>query len=112
MHVGQKVSACQGPARWRKILLFFAKSVLGAVVCALAAAAGGAKAQTVTNTILYQLNQDSSFEEGCIPPCLCPDMVPVPVTGTFLLTPTGYDGLYNVYAVTGVNWRVPMDGAD
>jgi hypothetical protein len=46
------------------------------------------------------------------PPCLCPDMVPVPVTSTFLLTPTGYDGLYNVYAVTSVNWRVPINGAD
>jgi hypothetical protein len=65
--------------------------------CALAAATGGAKGQTVTNTAPYQLK---------------PDMVPVPVTGTFLLTPTGYDGLYNVYAVTSVNWRVPINGAD
>jgi hypothetical protein len=112
MKAGQRVSTCQGPGRWRKILLFLVKSALGAVVCALAAATGDAKAQTVTNAALYQLNQNSSFEEGCIPPCLCPDMVPVPVTGTFLLTPTGYDGLYDVYAVTSLNWRVLINGAD
>jgi hypothetical protein len=112
MNAGQKVSTCDGPALWRKILLFMAKSAVGLAVCAVAAATGGAKAQTVINTALYQLNQDSSFEEGCIPPCLCPDMVPVPVTGTFLLTRTGYDGLYDDYAVTSVNWRVLINGAD
>jgi hypothetical protein len=112
MNAGLKVSTCDGPALWRKILLFVAKSALGVAACALAAATGGAKAQTVTNTALYQVNQDSSFEEGCIPPCLCPDMFPVPVTGTFLLTPTGYDGLYNTYAVTNVKWHVPINGAD
>lgn len=112
MNAGLKVSTFRGPALWPKILLFVAKSAVGLAVCAVAAATGGAKAQTVTNTALYQLNQDSSFEEGCIPPCLCPDIVPVPVTGTFLLTPTGYDGLYDDYAVTSVNWRVLINGAD
>ena len=112
MNAAQEVSTCQGPALWRKLLLLVAKSALAVAACALAAAIGSARAQTVSNTVLYQLNQDSSFEEGCIPPCLCPDMVPVPVTGTFLLTPTGYDGLYNTYAVTNVNWRVPINGVD
>jgi hypothetical protein len=39
-------------------------------------------------------------------------MLGAPVTGTFLLTPSGYDGLYNTYAVTSVNWHVPINGAD
>jgi len=94
-----------------KALSFVAKSVL-VVACALAVATGGANAQTVTNSVLYCLNASSTFEQGCIPPCECPDMLPVPVRGTFWLTPTGYDGLYNNYAVTNVNWRVSLSGSD
>jgi hypothetical protein len=112
MNASTTIARCQGPGFWRKRLLCLAKSALGVAACALAAAAGDAKAQTTTNTVLYGLNPASSFEEGCIPPCECPDLLPVPVTGTFLLTPTGYDPLYNYYAVTNVNWRVSMNGAD
>jgi hypothetical protein len=97
---------------WRKLLLFVAKSALGLAACGLAIAPGSAKAQTVTNPVLYSLNADTSLAQGCIPPCLCPDWLGAPVTGTFLLTPTGYDGLYDTYAVTNVNWRDPFDGTD
>ena len=38
--------------------------------------------------------------------------VPLPVTGTFLLTPTGFDGLFNNYAVTNVNWDVSIGSTD
>ena len=39
-------------------------------------------------------------------------MIPVPVKGTFVLTPTGFDGLFNTYAVTDVNWLVSIGGTD
>jgi hypothetical protein len=87
MNAGRTIARCQGAGLWRKGLLCLAKSALGVAACALAAATGDAKAQTATNTVLYWLNPATTFEEGCIPPCLCPDMLPVPVTGTFLLTP-------------------------
>lgn len=61
---------------------------------------------------IYRLNPDSSFEQGCFPPCLCPVMVDVPVKGTFVLTPTGFDGLFNNYAVDDVRWTVPLDGTN
>jgi hypothetical protein len=112
MNASKTIARCQGPGSWRKRLVCVAKSAVGVAVCSLAAATGDAKAQTATNTVLYWLDKASSFEEGCIPPCECPDMLPVPVTGTFLLTSTGYDPLYSYYAVTNVLWRVSMNGAD
>src|SRR6266487_1655234 len=68
-----------------------------------------ASAQTST---LYRLNKDSTFQQGCFPPCLCPIMIAVPVKGTFVLTPTGFDGLFDTYAVTEVNWVVSIGGAN
>jgi hypothetical protein len=111
MNAWVKDSACQGPALWRRLLRFVAKSAPGVAACALAAATGSATAQTVTNPVLYCLNNDTSFEQGCISPCLCPDMLAAPVTGTFWLTPTGYDGLYATYTATSVNWSVPINGS-
>src|SRR5436189_3056185 len=61
---------------------------------------------------LYRLNKDSTFQQGCFPPCLCPITTPVPVKGTFVLTPTGFDGLFDTYAVTDVNWLVSIGGTD
>src|SRR6266496_1989597 len=72
-------------------------------------ASSHAGAQTGT---LYRLNQDSTFQQGCFAPCLCPIMVAVPVKGTFVLTPTGFDGLFDTYAVTDVNWLVSIGGTD
>ena len=68
-----------------------------------------ASAQTGT---LYRLNQDSAFQQGCFPPCLCPIMIAVPVRGTLVLTPTGFDGLFNTYAVSDVNWIVSIGGTE
>src|SRR5881396_220630 len=73
--------------------------------------AGSTPASAQTST-LYRLNKDSTFQQGCFPPCLCPIMIAVPVKGTFVLTPTGFDGLFNTYAVTDVNWLVSIGGTD
>ena len=103
MNAGQKVSTCDGPALWRKILLFVAKSAVVLAASALASVSGAANAQTVTITALYRLDKDSSFEQGCFPPCECPVMLGAPVTGTFLLTPSGYDGLVTVQVLEAKN---------
>src|SRR5437763_16418716 len=73
------------------------------------AASAPASAQTGT---LYRLNQESAFLQGCFPPCLCPIKMAVPVKGTFVLTPAGFDGLFDIYAVTEVNWLVSIGGTD
>jgi len=39
-------------------------------------------------------------------------MIAVPVKGTFVLTPTGFDGLFNTYTVTDVNWLMSIGGRD
>jgi len=65
-----------------------------------------ATAQTGSGATLYRLGSSSSFQRGCFPPCLCPLMIGEPLLGTFLLTPTGFDGPFNTYAVTEVNWLV------
>jgi hypothetical protein len=82
-----------------------------AVLLFLGTAAASVPASAQTGT-LYRLNQNSSFQQGCFPPCLCPISVPGSVKGTFVLTPTGFDGLYNTYAVTDVNWVVSNGGTD
>ena len=37
-------------------------------------------------------------------------MIAMPVKGTFVLTPTGFDGLFDTYSVTDVNWLVAIGG--
>jgi len=73
-----------------------------------------APAQTGTSSpvTVYWLNQDSTFEQGCFPPCLCPVLFGSAVKGTFVLTPTGFDGLFNTYAVEDVHWVVSIGGTN
>src|SRR5947208_1116903 len=82
-----------------------------AVVLLLGIGAVSTPASAQTGT-LYRLNEDSTFQQGCFPPCLCPIMISVPVKGTFVLTPTGFDGLFITYAVTDVNWLVSTGGSN
>ena len=55
---------------------------------------------------IYRLNPASNYEQGCFGPCMCPILLGTGVRGTFVLTSTGFDGLFNTYAVTDVNWIV------
>ena len=80
------------------------------VWCGLAIFSGLAKAQTANGTVLYRLNKESNFERGCFPPCMCPVMIVEPVKGTFLLTPSGFDGAYTNYAVTDLHWSLTNNG--
>jgi hypothetical protein len=74
--------------------------------CVVASSSG----QPISQTVLYRLNPDSSLEQGCFPPCECPVMLAVPVKGTFLLTLTNSNSLFNTYAVTDVSWSVMING--
>src|SRR6266581_1606835 len=87
------------------------RNLSGAALLLLGVVAESIPASAQTGTI-YRLNDDSTFQQGCFPPCLCPIMIAVPVKGTFVLTPTGFDGLFNTYAVTDVNWLVSIGGSN
>ena len=73
-----------------------------------------AVAQTTdpTRPRLYRLDDGSTFERGCFPPCMCPVMEQAPVRGTFRLTPAGSDGLFEYFDVADVNWKVRLAGGD
>ena len=84
---------------------------LFALVVTLAAAVGAVRAQTdlaTTSTGIYRLDKGSTFQRGCFEPCLCPILAEVPVRGTFNLIPTGFDGLYQNYKITDINWTVSL----
>src|SRR6266478_2845398 len=84
-------------------------SCTASLILGVVAPSTAASAQTST---LYRLNKDSTFQQGCFPPCLCPIMLAMPVKGTFVLTPAGFDGLFDTYAVTDVNWLVSISGTE
>jgi len=84
------------------------------VVCVLLAATGTAAAQTATDTLpaLYRLDKGSNYEQGCFGPCACPVLISTEAVGTLVLTPAGFDGLYNTFKVTDINWIVSINGTD
>jgi hypothetical protein len=82
------------------------------LVWAVASGSASVSAQSDSSPTLYRLNQESIYQKGCFPPCLCPVQIRAPFKGTFVLTPTGFDGLFNSYAVTEVNWIIPINGKD
>lgn len=67
-----------------------------------------ASAQTDTSTVtLYALGTDSRFETGCFGPCLCPVLFQS-LRGTFELRHIAFDGLFDRYAVSAVQWSLPQ----
>jgi hypothetical protein len=55
---------------------------------------------------LYTLSPGSTFQEGCVFPCMCPVGLPEVVTGTFLLVPAGSDPLFTNYNLDMISWTV------
>ena len=61
--------------------------------------------------VVYELTDESTFQEGCFPPCRCALHEEVPVSGTFTLTLIDRNPLFDTYAVEDVNWTVrTLDG--
>ncbi len=76
----------------------------------LALAVTVAAAQTATDQrlpVIYRLAEKAStYQYGCFEPCLCPILTEMPVRGTFVLIPAGFDGLFTTFRVEEVNWTV------
>src|SRR5262245_9806075 len=106
MSVTNRLFPLEGPPLKRSFLSPVKNAALVALLCGVACSSGLSQAQTASGSTLYRLNTNSSFEQGCFGPCECPVLIVEPVKGTFILTPTGFDGLFSNYAVTDVNWRV------
>jgi hypothetical protein len=83
---------------------FTMAAVLLALWCGPAISTGQPNGQST----LYRLNTNSTLMQGCFAPCECPLVFFGPVKGTFLLTLTNSNSLFNTYAVTEVSWSVPM----
>jgi len=72
----------------------------------LASAAAGAQPDS-TSGQLYALGPDSRFETGCFGPCECP-IVFRQLRGTFDLKHVGFDGLFDDYEISNVQWTFPQ----
>lgn len=60
---------------------------------------------------IYVLDDQTLFQRGCFPPCMCPIMEARSIRGTFELTKRGCDdGLFECYTVSHVNWDVHLGG--
>jgi len=81
--------------------------VIAAIVLTVCSVAGAKSASAAVSTI-YRLNQKSTYQEGCFPPCLCPISQPASVRGTFVLTPEAPSDGFAIYKVTDVNWTFAM----
>ncbi|MCI0365053.1 MAG: hypothetical protein L0Y44_03140 [Phycisphaerales bacterium] len=58
----------------------------------------------------YTLKDDSTFQQGCFPPCLCPITNEMPLSGTFALVPILDFGTVRELAVVSVEWKVEDGG--
>jgi hypothetical protein len=59
-------------------------------------------AKSATSTI-YRLNQNSTYQEECVPPSACAISQPTAVIGTFIATPTP-GAAVATYQISDVNW--------
>lgn len=76
------------------------------LLVALALVPISASAQTASSDVFtYKLEKDSRFDIGCFGLCECA-VVTHPIQGTFFLQHTGFDPLYDYYAINDVRWVV------
>lgn len=56
-------------------------------------------------TTVYEVDEPVSvYNWGCYPPCLCPLFFAGNLTGTFELTFNNFDGIFDNYDITNLNW--------
>ncbi len=60
----------------------------------------------ISEILRYGLGRRSTYQEGCLPPCLCPMLAELPLRGAFALVELANYGQLVEYAVVNVNWRV------
>src|SRR5213593_4885708 len=66
-----------------------------------------ANSQSSDSTATYVLLKDSVIEIGCFGPCTCP-VLTRQIQGTYLLTRTGADPLFEYFDVSDVKWEAPQ----
>lgn len=59
-----------------------------------------------TDTTFYRLSADSTYQEGCVAPCMCPVTVPRGMSGTFKLIPLSPVAFYARYSLDEISWTV------
>ena len=73
---------------------------------AMSLAGPEARAQEyLRESTLYRLDAGSSFQRGCLDPAYCDVPAPVPLSGTFVLTPTQKDFDLDAYEMSEVHWQ-------
>jgi Kazal-type serine protease inhibitor domain len=64
-----------------------------------------------SSSVMYELTGDSTFAQGCYPPCLCPISLGANVGGTFNLRPIGQPtDVMATFGVRGMNLTVEFGG--
>ena len=95
-----------------KIITFILTVLLYALVCNITLLPSIAKADILDfgDGTIYRLTADSSYQEGCFPPCMCPIMLHQSLVGILKLTHTGKIDGVDVYSVDYINWLLEKDG--
>jgi hypothetical protein len=75
----------------------------------LIAALGVTAALADPPTVLYRLEGEYDYQEGCFGQCTCPVLLGQ-LEGTFALTPAGPSGGFETWTVSDVDWQVPELG--
>ncbi len=89
----------------------FASAGLIGLFLSLASLAPALAQSDTTAGTRYRLKKDTSYEEGCFAPCMCPIRILEPVEGGFVLVPTGSDWLFRYFEVRNVDWRAGRGSA-
>lgn len=66
----------------------------------------------IQGATLYQLDEASSYQEGCFAPCMCPIMMTQTLRGTLLLVPAGSDGETRLFNIADIDWHFDSLGQD
>lgn len=81
--------------------------VLVASLSALMAQPAAAQTSALPS-VHYRLDDGSTYQRGCFGPCACPVMEQGAVKGTFRLTPSAPDPLFDYFTVSNVDWTVQL----
>jgi hypothetical protein len=58
------------------------------------------------NATPYQLSSASTYQEGCVSPCLCPVTMSQQITGSFNLIPLNPSPLFSRFSLDNISWTV------
>lgn len=62
--------------------------------------------QKTADTTTYKLASSSTYQEGCVSPCMCPITIGLQITGTFDLIQLNPDPLFSRFSLDDIHWTV------